>query len=208
MKTTIPLRNFAAYVKSRTQELLPADITRGNVPVVLVTYDALIRPNFIPWLVQAWMNCEQRSAKEICRKNLECEVQENHPAMLEAFVRPLSYKRLHWSAYRPEIVHNGEHTAESIWNGCQSDPVYSLAVLATLENASTVFIPWMEKVAKRIGLRNLTYTKKHGMVDLEHADELCTALRIESHQSWVDLGPVQESLKLLEIIFSAQLTRN
>lgn len=51
--------------------------------------------------------------------------------------------------------------------------------MAVLENASRAFVPWLEKAAQRLGVTDLTYTKKHGVADEQHATQFLEAIEAE-----------------------------
>ena len=90
------------------------------------------------------------------------------------------------------------------------DAMNGLLIMAALENTSLEFIPWMEKAAMKLGATDLEYTKKHGMADIEHANEFVVAVKSEAEHLGVlsDQLTQSNSLKLvsdlLQEIFSAK----
>ena len=94
---------------------------------------------------------------------------------------------------------------------CTTSPCEGLAVMATLENASLVFVPWLRAAAVRLGSTDLTYADKHGEADVLHADAFVRALESELEVS-PGIPPEQcrgfrEAANLLGLIFQAHKNR-
>lgn len=186
-----------------------------DLALILMTYEGIIRPNFLAWMAKTWTNCVSSIAASACQDNLLCEVRECHPQMLSTFVNPLrntlNNERAR-SAVRlitREYKINGETATAAIDRLCScdigsgADGGSGLAVMATLENASIAFVPWLEEAAKRLGITDLTYTEKHGIADAAHAEQFLDAMEAESEvtKARIDMVACYLTLDLLDLIF-------
>ena len=112
---------------------------------ILVKYDQCFSVNFVRWLNATHMQCKSILAREVCLNNLNCELNENHQAMLNNLVKPIK-KSVMFTTRLQSIIHALTFIVE--------DPHEGLIVMATLENLSLGFIPWMRKASEKIGLDN------------------------------------------------------
>jgi hypothetical protein len=178
-------------------------MTDEELATVLLTYQGLIEPSFVPMMTQTWVRCESEVAREACRDNLDCEVNEDHPRMLRDFVAPLW--RFDVRDRVGAALRNGRPLVEALERETRLSGVHGLTVMAALENASCAFIPWMEDAAKRAGVQDLTYTQKHGVADERHAEEFLAAVEAEMQVAEVsfDSGPLNKAYSLLHHIFHA-----
>lgn len=173
------LRTLSQEVSGRLPDI--SALTDRQLAYVLLTYQGLVEPNFIPFLVNVMLRCRSEVARSACKDNLLCEVREDHPRMLRDFVQPAC------AHVTPNEIRNcmsaahAYETAETLnritrWPGNASR---GLVVLAALEGTSLVFMPWLEAAAQRLGATDLTYTQKHGAADIGHADQFVAAVEAE-----------------------------
>lgn len=142
-----------------------------QLAVKLYLYALVIAPNFMPWMTYIWI----RSGGEALFKNLECELQEKHPEMLWRFLHQIKWpqdKEAEEHALR--LMQQLQPVIGSIASLVQYPSLRTdgLLVLAGLENASLVFIPWLREAGQRLGFTDFEYVDKHGVADIEHATEL------------------------------------
>lgn len=148
---------------------------------VLLVYDSMIRPHFVPLLANAWTRCKSTEARQACADNILCEVNENHPQMLADFARvALSIAtREDIEQYVRSNGYGHMEELNTLTMQQYDSALPALIILAALENTSLVFIPWLEEAAKRLGAVDLTYTQKHGEADIKHADQFIEAVEAE-----------------------------
>ncbi len=162
-------------MKRRVSDDLP-DVDAQHVndtSTALITYRDTFAPHFIEWMSLTRDRCRSEVAKKACEDNLRCEIEENHPLLLGLFVKSVSVSDTRIS-HCLSLIH-------AITSECQSDAMEGLLILAALENASLVFIPWMEKAADKLNVpsEDREYLRRHGMADIAHAQEFIRALEAE-----------------------------
>jgi hypothetical protein len=163
----------------RVQALLP-DIektSKKKLAMIFFVYRDAIAPRFIRWLEIVNEGALSDVAKKACEDNLRCEKGEDHPKMLRDFVAPLE-KRYHMRKKVAEFMELDQfvNTYRHL-NRLAATEVEGLMLMACLENASLVFIPWMEMAAIKLGLTERTYLDKHGVADIAHAQEFIRAAK-------------------------------
>jgi hypothetical protein len=182
-----------------------------QLKAIFLTYDKVIRHNFIMWMMLVKACCKSDKAKAVCDDNLKCEIGENHPQMLLDFVFPLlkpermggqaSERAIRLALYKAHAI---EQDFSCIRLACE-EAVTGLIVMATLENLSLAFIPWMKKQANALELQNLKYLEVHGEEDVKHAEAFLEALEAEAKLGEVDEQRCKETLnnmrKFLDQIF-------
>lgn len=154
-----------------------------EIAVVLLTYQMVIEPNFIRWMLETWRRCRSEVAIEACRDNLVCEINENHPQMLRTFVAPAySFEQAVTIATgrARRITRNAAFGNIDEILAERSDALDGLLVMACLENDSIAFIPWLAKAGARLGVTDFTYTNKHGEADIHHANQFFKAVKAEA----------------------------
>ena len=195
------IRRFTREVR----ESLPDIDTMSDeeLALVLLAYAHFVAPNFVPWMVRTWINCRSEVAKEACRDNLVCEINEDHPAMLHRFVAPIQERYLGICQIIDDCLFDplAVRSMEDLMTTGKG--IDGLVVMAALENTSLVFIPWIEKAAKRLGVTDLTYTQKHGVADEKHATQFLEAVEAELpfEEDFHPSTAISDVRNLLESIF-------
>lgn len=183
-----------------------------DLAVVLLTYDRLIRYNFVPWMTYTWIRCQSDVAEKACRDNLNCEVNKKHPWMLADFVAPARrYTSIKEKAFHRANLGRNLVAGLDFAIVIDDEAINGLLVMACLENASIAFIPWLAEAGRRIGATDFTYTDVHGEADIDHANEFVNAVDAERstlgmehiHHTRVNSNPIELVEKFLHYIFHA-----
>lgn len=147
---------------------------KDNEAFILKKYVAAIEGNFIAWMGTAVLCTRSVQGKYAASENLWVEVKEDHAGMLRAFARAANCEP-DLSAYQAvssEVASIRRMVSRLSGLEC-------LTLMAVLENTSSVFVPWFEKIAVELGSTDVTYTKIHGDADIEHANQFSWALSNE-----------------------------
>ena len=195
------IREAMDVLKANVSGMLPNIPTssKKRLAYVLLVYRGLIEPNFVPMLTNVWTRCRTEAARKACADNILCEVSEDHPQMLRNFVQPaLKYASL---SEVDLYIRNGDGAMERLnnvtWNR-YVPTVWGLIVLASLENASLAFIPWLQEAAEKLGVTDFTYTQKHGVADIEHANQFLQAVEEEATAYDGSEFELQRPIKMVE----------
>lgn len=195
----------------RVRAVLPEQnrMTDENLALNLVTYREIIGRNFLPWMAYVFTGLTSPVARAICRENALCELTEDHPLMLRSMMDGMVPRVP--EARAGMVLRRSSALVKEVRHRCIASPCEGLAVMATLENASLVFVPWLHTAAVRLGSTNLTYAEKHGEADVLHADAFVGALESELEVS-PGITPEQcrgfrEAANLLRYIFQAHENR-
>ncbi len=164
--------------------LLPKieDTPVDKISEIFLTYDALIRPNFIMWLMLNKPNLKSNVAIKACKDNLDCEITDNHPQMLLNFMEPIIRSNINNAEVTlavNEKIKNSLRLISKITE-LSTKSLEGLYIMAILENTSVEFIAWMKKASAKLDLTNKRYLDVHGEADIEHADEFINAIEAES----------------------------
>lgn len=172
---------------------------------VLGRYAAAIAPNFSPWiaLTYPWVNHEK--AQYALKDNLRCELVEDHVSMLEDF----AYLQSHCIVDEIDICHviDPLRQIRKIFRVPERAGVNGLLLLAVLETASLEFIPVLEECGRRRGVKDFTYTQKHGEADIAHSQAFVEAFTAEWRvntrfvEAELQSQVINPTLKLLRAIF-------
>ena len=168
---------------------------------ILARYTAGIEGNFVQWMGAAVIYARSPQGKYAATENLDVEVKENHPAILREFAKSAKAEPSleHYQAV--DAVVASMRTLIASGNGLEA-----LTVMATIENTSTAFVPYLAGLAKKRGSTNLHYTHIHGEADVEHARQFVWAVEHELKQhddaeKKIDLA-INKTLHYLNTILS------
>ncbi len=147
------------------------DLSESQIRDLIGTYRVAIEPNFISWMQRAYETANSKVAKKIILENIRDEVSQDHPKMLRDFSTdsgvPLD-TRYYAKVSKPVL---------EMWKLFGNDNgLINVAVVATLENTSLEFVPYLANLGKRAGCNDFTYTDVHGEADIAHAQELYRGL--------------------------------
>lgn len=146
---------------------IPERLNTEQAKLILGTYGAAIRPNFIQWMTLAHTTVLSSRARKLLRQNLDDEIREDHPEMLDDFLSQCGV------VPRYDYYRKASEPVLEMWGlFYKCNGLTNIAVAATLESTSQIFIPYLERIGQRLGAEDLTYTQKHGQADIKHATEL------------------------------------
>lgn len=180
--------------------LPPDSLDKETKRKILRKYVAAIEGNFVSWMGAAAISARSVQGRYAASENLWVEMRDDHAGMLRDFARS-AHCEPELEDYQAISMAVGDIrglVAELSGLGC-------LMLMAVLESASGVFIPWLENTAKELGSTNLRYTQVHGEADIDHADQFAWAV---THEMAFYEDPekiLQESARnttcLLKVIF-------
>ncbi len=167
---------------------------------IIGRYTAAVEGNFVPWMTAALVYAKSPSGRYAAKENLEVEISDNHQGMLRDFATSANAEPSleHYQTVQEEITSMRKLIGKG--NGLEA-----LTVMATLENTSSIFIPYLADLAKKRGSTNLQYTNIHGEADKEHAQQFIWAIEdeIKLHgqaDKKIDLA-ISQTLDYLKVIF-------
>ncbi len=205
---------IAAAQVAAIRSLAKADgCSRDQLTELIVRYRLLIGSNFAVWLAATWLGCGSEEARAACHGNLVCEVNGDHPGMLDAFARQVSgyddvVRRVQSGLVAGRAVAR-DITARICLDRDAGGGLFGLTVLTYLECASACFIPALEKAGAVLGFANFEYVECHGAADAAHAVELAGAVWDERFFRGIhgaeptELAGFREADSLVHIIFDA-----
>lgn len=169
-----------ASIQEVSAMLYPAKhLAEDDKKEILARYTAAFKPNFIAWMAGAEKACQSEYGRYACAENIVCEVSENHPGMIEDFVKPIECmpEKVHFEYIQEEV--------QSLWdilgNALKSKQgVVWVTMMWILEHTSAAFIPYIEEFALSLWETDTTYTQVHGEADIAHADQFSKAMFEES----------------------------
>jgi len=166
--------------------LAPVDsLTLEQVRDIIGTYRVAIEPNFIPWMQIAYETARSGVAKRVILENIGDEISQDHPSMLRNFATSSGVE------LRTEHYTKASKPVLDMWKLIDpKDGLTNVAIAATLENTSLVFIPYLAMLGKRARCQDFTYTDVHGEADIEHAQELHKGLVEEMQLANLSQGSV------------------
>lgn len=143
---------------------------------IIARYSAAIEGNFVPWLAAGVIQARSIQGRYACAENLEVEISQKHQEMLRYFYVTANAE--------PDTSHFRAVSSAVSSVRCEiarGRGLETLALLATLEMTSSIFIPVLGVLAKqRNHLSDLTYVEVHGSADTHHAAQLRWALKYEA----------------------------
>ena len=171
------LANATVSVKNFLRPL--SSLSDDDVRKVIRRYTAAIEGNFLAWMGGASISARSVVSKFAADENLWVEIRDDHPSMLRNFAKCTKTEP---DAEDFQYVHSEVMKIRNLVG--ELSGVKNIALIATLENTSTSFIPYLAELAKRLGCTDLTYTDIHGEADIEHANQFLEALSDEQNQGY------------------------
>lgn len=157
--------------------LLPVDkISEDEARTIIKRYTAAIEGNFLAWMGAASVSARSVVSRFAAEENLWVELKEDHPSMLRNFAICC---RAEPESKDVQYVHDEILNLRKMVG--ELSGLKNITLMATLENTSIVFIPWLAQLAKKLHCNDLTYTDIHGVADIEHADQFLEALTDEQN---------------------------
>jgi hypothetical protein len=152
----------------------PQKISVHLARAIIGRYTTAVAGHFTSWMGATAVSAKSELGRHAASENLEIEFKENHVALLFDFAG--SAQALpNWddhSHVRPVVM--SVYDMVSDMSGLRN-----LALMATLESTSTVFIPWLEELAHKCNGRDFRYTQMHGVADIAHAEQFVRAVEAE-----------------------------
>ncbi len=189
---TNEVKNFLAPVN---------DISEDDARKIIKRYTAAIEGNFLSWMGGASISARSIVSRFAADENLWVELKDDHPSMLRNFAKCCQAEP---DSQDFQHVHNEVMKIRNLVG--ELSGLKNITLMATLENTSVAFIPWLVELAKKLGCKDLTYTDVHGEADIEHADQFLEALTDEQSLGYdnsekdIDLT-INLTLKLLKKSF-------
>lgn len=153
--------------------------------VVIARYTAAMAVNFTDWIGKTipWIRHEIAYCALV--DNLRCEAGQDHVGMLLRFATfsESMPTRENYAYIHDEVANIRKLFAEPATAGLSG-----VALCATLEVTSEVFIPDLADRAVDLGCADLTYTNVHGEADAEHGRALLKAVEAEATMGFHDAG--------------------
>lgn len=143
------------------------ETSQTDSKTIIQRYTAAVAINFTDWIGKTLPWARHEYARYALTDNLRCEAVQDHVGMLMNFAK--------LSNALPDGVHYREvGEVISVIRQLFADPntagLAGIALCGILENTSEIFIPDLERRASELGCTDLTYTKVHGVADVEHSD--------------------------------------
>ena len=153
----------------RTEDLCP-DERRG----IIARYTAVLEANFIYWMTAAYLAVSSDAARGIIEDNLREEVRDNHPGMLRRFA--MAAQAVPTDADALAVHRRLEDVRRFV---ARLSAVNLVLMMAFFERFITRFMTYLADLARRQGSTEQEYTDVHGVVDIEHSEELFRAVEAE-----------------------------
>jgi Iron-containing redox enzyme len=175
-----PARSFTQYfddARLSVAESLPdpASLSLDQCRLAIRRYSAAVIPNFVKWLAAAAVSARSQDARYAASENAYVEIQEDHPGMLRALARS--------SGASPEAL-DYEFVEEFVvpiqLEVARMNGLFLIALNGCIEHTSLAFVPWIGRVAHRLGNENFKYVEVHGEADIGHAEQFEWALEKEA----------------------------
>src|SRR3989344_8007789 len=127
---------------------------------IIQRYTASIEGNFLSWMSGASISVRSVISRFAVDENLWVEIKDNHPGMLRKFA--INCK----AEPNSEDYRYSERETNSIRElVSELSGIKTISLMATLENTSSAFIPFLAELGKKLGCKDFTYTNVHGEAD-------------------------------------------
>lgn len=159
------------------------ETSRTDSMTIIQRYVAAVAGNFTDWIGKTIPSARHELARYALTDNLRCESEQDHVGMLFEFALR--------SHALPEGTHysyvlNSVEKIRGLFKDWNTAGLSGVALCAALENTSEVFIPDLERRAIELGCNDLTYTKVHGVADIEHSRAFSNATIAEFDAGYND----------------------
>ncbi len=169
---------------------------------IIQRYTAAIEGNFLSWMGAGSISSRSVISKFAVDENLWVEIKDNHPGMLRKFSKDCGAEP------NSEDFRYVEKEVNIVRNQvAELSGVKVITLMATLENTSNVFIPFLAELGSKLGCMDFTYTDVHGEADVEHANQFLEALTDEQKLGYEDAGKdidntIKITVNMLKRIFT------
>ena len=196
------MRSFDVELQLASQRLMSLVFANreSESNVVIARYTAAVEGNFIAWLGMTYPWLRHERARFVVLDNLRCEMRGNHRGMLLRFAENCDAVP---DKDEYKYVSQSVNKVGSLFGQPTLAGLRGLAVLATLEHLSLVFIPELARRAKGCGCTDFTYTQTHGAADVAHSIALIEAVGDEMVMGYVSAETVViEAMRVAEDLVS------
>jgi hypothetical protein len=142
---------------------------------IIARYTAVLEANFISWMTAAYLAVSSEAARGIIEENLREEVRDNHPGMLRRFA--MAAQAVPTDADALAVHRRLEDVRRFV---ARLSAANLVLMMAFFERFITRFMPYLADLARRQGSAEQEYTDVHGVVDIEHTEQLFRALEAET----------------------------
>ena len=170
------LKEKLVSATNEVKNFLPqvSDISKEQAKTIIKRYTAAIEGNFLAWMGGASISARSVVSRFAADENLWVELKDDHPSMLRNFAKCCKAEP---DSQDFQYVHDKVLKIRNMVG--ELSGLKNITLMATLENTSASFIPWLAELAQKLGCKDLTYTDVHGEADIEHADQFLEALTDE-----------------------------
>jgi len=165
------VRNYLE--QSKTQIRLTVRTSKLRDHEIISNYTAAIAGNFTDFLGRTLALVRHALSSYVLKQNLGCESVEDHVGMLLGFASKCHALPGRRNYRKVEIALSG---IRALFRTQETAGLAGLALIATLENTSEIFIPDLARRGRRCGCKDFSYTDAHGVADREHSKSLYKAL--------------------------------
>lgn len=188
---------FISGALSSTEDMIRLRMlySQADPQKIIRRYTAAVASNFVAWLGMTIPWVRHEASQHALVDNLRCELSEDHTSMLLSFAEacralPETEDYRHVAKWLASV--------RALFRDPVSAGLGGLALVATLEHTSRLFIPDLKVQALSCGCPDFTYTDCHGGADAKHASDLVLALESE-----MGMGYHREGDKVIEGILAA-----
>ncbi|MFH0951950.1 MAG: hypothetical protein V1838_02040 [Patescibacteria group bacterium] len=178
-----------------------------QIAIILFTWQELVGNNFNLWLMQTYLNCRNREAKNACGDILWQEINCCQQELLVTMLKPLWGNKQLISGQLENSIREGEKYVEEILQSTREGVLYGLIAIQTFQEAATEFVPWLRAAVDKAGLKELSYIEVNDVTDeIGELKRFYDALNAELDQSAEPPGfdveaPINQVVALLQHIF-------
>jgi hypothetical protein len=178
------------------------DISKEHARKIIQRYTAAIEGNFLTWMGAGTISARSVISKFAIDENLWVEIRDNHPGMLRRFSRSCKAEPNSDDFRYVEKEVNEVRKIIADLSG-----IKIITLMATLENTSAAFIPFLAQLGRKLGCEDFTYTDVHGKADIKHANQFLEALSDEQQLGYkntdVDIdNTIKSTIVLLKRVFT------
>ena len=153
----------------------PERLSREQRRGIIARYTSVLEGNFIYWMTATYIAVKSEEARPLLTHNLYEECRDSHPHMLRKFAIAAHAFPTDTDA----LSVNDELTQVRLFLG-KLQGVQSVLTMAFFEGWIQRFMAYLADLAKAQGSSEFEYTDVHGVLDVEHSQELFRALEMES----------------------------
>lgn len=183
----------------------PDELSTEQAKGIVASFGAAIRPNMVLWKTMAHETALSPQSQAVLKQSLIDDQERPRNDMLRAFSESCGIPTT------TDIYQKVEQPVAMLHNTLDmNDPVRSMAIITTLQSASTIFIPYLVNLGKKLGATNFTYTDTVGDENPALAEDLIEGL-IEEMAHGDETEPIDsltKGIRRTEQFLEAILTTN